>query len=593
MRVTKNVTNKGTSYYIIRSVAGGSTEIVEKLGTGDEIKEKYHCEDPETWAKQRACELTIQEKESKTTVMVPLHANTIIPMGKQMSFHIGYLFLQKIYYALKLPNTCRQIEKRYSFEYDLNEVLSRLIYGRVLFPDSKRATMETAGELYEQPSFQYHDMLRALSVLAEQSDYIQERLYTASKDLIPRKTGVLYYDCTNFFFEIEEEKGARKYGHSKENRPNPIVQMGLFMDRSGLPLAFTLTDGNQNEQLTMLPLEKQILQDFGLSKFVVCTDSGLSSDSNRRFNNFGERAFITVQSIKKMPKDRQGWCLGPTGWKLPGSDRAYDITQLENTKADRAKYYDEVFYKETFIEGYDEERDIPFNQTLYVTFSLKYRDYLRNIRKGRIERAQHIIEQGKNKVERKNQNDARQYISRTSKTKDGKVAAEDTYSLDEDAIQKDAKFDGFYAVCTNLEAGIEEIIRVNRGRWEIEESFRIMKSEFDARPVYLQRDDRIKAHFLVCFISLLVYRILEHKLPAKDIIKDGKGNTKEIPYTCDEIIRTLKEMRITSVSDNGYVPSYTRTKLTDALHEFVGFRTDYEIIRHKQMQGNVRRTKGL
>ncbi len=593
MRVTKNVTSKGTSYYIIRSVAGGSSEIVEKLGTEEDIKNKYHCTDALAWAKKRAQELTLQEKEAQTTVMVPLHAKTVIPMDRQMSFNIGYLFLQKLYYDLKLPSVCRQISRQYSFSYDLNEILSRLVYGRILFPDSKRATMATAADLYEQPSFACHDMMRALSVLAEESDLIQEKLYQASRNLVERKTKVLYYDCKNFFFELEEEKGIRKYGHSKENRPNPIVQMGLFLDRSGLPLAFTITDGNQNEQTTLLPMEKRILQDFGLSKFVVCTDSGLSSESSRKFNNFGERAFITVQSMKKMKKKEQDWCLDPTGWRLPGSDRLYDITALEETEADRQKHYDRVFYKEQLLEGYDEERDIPFNQTLYVTFSLKYRDYLRSVRAGKVERAKKLIDQGSSRIERRNQNDVRQYITRTSRTKDGTEASKVSYSLNEEAMESESRFDGFYAVCTNLETDIDEIIRVNKGRWEIEESFRIMKSEFEARPVFLQRDDRIRAHFLTCFVSLLLYRILEHQLPAKEKRTDPDGNVTEIRYTCEEIIRTLRGMRVTAVSDTGYVPSYTRTTLTDALHELVGFRTDYEVIRRKQMQGNVRRSKGL
>ena len=327
--------------------------------------------------------------------------------------------------------------------------------------------------------------------------------------------------------------------------------------------------------------------------FVVCTDSGLSSESSRKYNNFGERAFITVQSLKKMKKKEQDWCLDPAGWRLPGSDRIYDITALEETEADRRKYYDRVFYKEQLLEGYDEERDIPFNQTLYVTFSLKYRDYLRSVRAGKVERAKRLIGQGSSRIERRNQNDVRQYITRTSRTKDGTEASKVSYSLNEEAIESESRFDGFYAVCTNLETDIDEIIRVNKGRWEIEESFRIMKSEFEARPVFLQRDDRIRAHFLTCFVSLLLYRVLEHRLPAKEKRTDPDGKVTEIRYTCEEIIRTLRGMRVTAVGDTGYVPSYTRTSLTDALHELAGFRTDYEVIRRKQMQGNVRRSKGL
>lgn len=579
MRVTKNKTKKGISFYIIRSVDGGSTEVVEKLGTEAEIKAKYHCDDALAWAKQRAKDLTEAEKESQEKVMVAFRPHTLIDKDKQVSFDIGYLFLQQIYYALKIPGICKTITTRHSFEYDLNEILSRLVYGRILFPSSKLSTYKQSASLFEQRSFQYHHVPRALSVIADEFDFIQERLYKTSSELVPRNTKVLYYDCTNFYFEIEEEGGMRKYGKSKEHRPNPLVQMGLFMDRSGLPLAITINDGNQNEQTTMLPLEKKILSDFELSNFIVCTDAGLSSTDNRKFNNFGDRFFVTTQSVKKMSKEQQEWCLDSKGWKLPGDDHLYDISKLDETEKDKRENYDKVFYKETYIEGYDKERDIEFNQTLFITFSLKYRDYLKRVRDGQIERALKLVNQGKEKIERKGSHDVRRFIKRTVKDMDGKEITNAAYSIDQDVVDEEAKFDGFYAVTTNLEADVEDIISVNKGRWEIEESFRIMKEDFDARPVYVQRDDRIKAHFMTCFISLLIFRILEKQL----------GSC----YTSSEILKTLRGMKVTQAGDVGYLPSYTRTDLTDTLHETAGFRTDYELLKKRHMQGVLRRSKGL
>ena len=579
MRVTKNVTKKGTSFYIIRSISGGSTEIVEKLGTEKEIKDKYHCEDAYEWAKKRASELTIQEKESQTKVMIPLRPFVPIPPGERMSFNIGYLFLQQLYYDLRIPSICREISKHHAFEYDLNEIFSRLVYGRILFPSSKLSTLKQSADLFEPSSFEYHQLARALSVLAEGSDLIQEKLYRFSAAITPRETGVLYYDCTNFYFEIEQEKGIRKYGHSKEHRPNPIVQMGLFMDYSGLPLAMCITDGNANEQTTLLPLEQKILRDFGTSRFVVCTDAGLSSEESRKFNNFGERSFVTTQSIKKMKKERKEWCLDPEGWHVPGSSETFSIDGICANDVLRAKHYETIFYKEAYIEGYDEQRDIEFNQTLIVTFSLKYRDYLKSIRDGQIERARSLIRQGISKIDRRGQQDPRRFITRTSKTSEGKTASKTSFAINEEIISEESAYDGFYAVCTNLDDDISDILHVVKSRWEIEESFRIMKSEFSARPVYLQRDDRIKAHFITCFTALLIYRLLEKKL--------GGG------FTCSQIITTLRSMRVTKAGDKGYLPSYMRTELTDALHDTAGFRTDYEILRKKYMQGVVRRSKNL
>ena len=316
------------------------------------------------------------------------------------------------------------------------------------------------------------------------------------------------------------------------------------------------------------------MRDFELSKFVVCTDAGLSSDANRRFNNYGERSFITTQSIKKLKNELKEWCLDSTGWELEGSNKKYDISELEDTPENRKK----IFYKQKLIEGYDEERDIEFDQTLIVTYSLKYKNYQQTIRNRQIERAKKLISKPSS-ADKRSQNDAKRFIKKTPFTNDGEIASRTMYELDEAAIAEEARYDGFYAVCTNLDDSPAEIARINHDRWEIEESFRIMKSEFEARPVYLQRDDRIEAHFLTCFVALMIYRILEKKLGEK--------------YTCEEIINTLRKMNMRQVDKHGYIPDYTRTELTNLLHENAGFRTDYEIITPKTMAGIIRRTKGL
>ena len=406
--------------------------------------------------------------------------------------------------------------------------------------------------------------------------------------MIKRNTGVLYYDCTNFYFETEQEDqisndaadekdiAARKYGFSKQHQPAPLVQMGLFMDYSGIPIAICINRGNKNEQTTLIPLEKKILKDFELSKFVVCTDAGLCSEENRKFNNIKQRSFITTMGIKGMKEKEKSWCLKKTGWHLSGTDETFDINEIESCDELREKYYNKIFYKETYIDGCDEQRDIPFNQTLMVTFSLKYKDYLQAKRASQIERAKKAMENDKRSLEKKNQNDFRRFVKRKATTKEGDNV-KIKYELDQEAIDTESKYDGYYAVLTNLDDDVNDILKVVKGRWEIEESFRIMKDDFRSRPVYLSSNDRIKAHFMTCFISLLVYRILEKKL----------GNK----YTCHEIVTTLRKMNMTKVNEGDYIPSYTRTDITDALHENAGFRTDYEITRNKAMKGIIRATK--
>jgi len=590
MRLKYNTTTKGKCYYIIRSVyknGKNTSETVEKLGYVEEIKEKYGCEDPIKWMQNHLDELNEKESEdSNKKILVPFDASKLINTDEKNSFNIGYLFLQQIYYDLKLDLISKHINSRHKFEYDMNSIMSSLIYGRIIFPGSKLSTCRLSKDLIEDPKLQYHQVARALSVIAKEFDTIQSELYKYSAEVIPRKTGVLYYDCTNFYFEIEQEDdisnkqaddedvAARKYGHCKQHQPAPIVQMGMFMDYSGIPLAITIDRGNKNENSTLIPLENKILSDFELSKFVVCTDAGLSSTDNRMFNNFGERSFVTTVSIKKMKKEYREWCLEPTGWKLEGSKETFDIRTLEETNEDKEKYRDCVFYKQKFIEGYDDKRDIEFNQTVFVTYSLKYRDYLRRKRESQVQRANAIIESGR--VDTRNPADCRRLITLDTTDSKGKKV-KTTYSLDKEAIADEALYDGFYAVETNLDDDVSEIIKINKGRWEIEESFRIMKDELKSRPAYLSRNDRIKAHFMTCFISLIVYRILEKKT----------GNQ----YTCDELISTLRDMRMTKVKDVGYIPSYTRTKITDTLHETADFRTDYEITRDKAMRGIIRKSK--
>ena len=576
MRIMKGK-SKDPTYHVIQDVRRNgkrSTEIIENLGHASEIREKYQVDDADAWANAYVEKLRMEQTAAGHKVLVPFSTDHLVEKGKQLSFNIGYLFLQRIYYRLGLPSICRKIQKTSAAEYDLDSILSRLLYGRILFPSSKLSCFEQSKTLMEQPSFDLHQIYRALSVLSDHSDMIQAELYKRSKKVIKRSTGVLFYDCTNYFFELEQESGLKQYGPSKEHRPNPIIQMGLFMDKSGIPLAFCINPGNQNEQASLKPLELQIMRDFELSKFVVCTDAGLSSDANRRFNNFGERSFITTQSIKKLKKELKEWCLDPTGWELEGSRKKHDISKLEDTPENRKR----IFYKQRLIEGYDEERDIAFDQTLIVTYSLKYGIYQRTIRERQIERALKYLKTP-GAADKRSQTDAKRFIKRTAVTDDGEIAEKAAYELDTEAIAEEAKYDGFYAVCTNLDDDPADIARINHDRWEIEESFRIMKSEFEARPVYLQRDDRIRAHFLTCFISLMIYRILERQLGEK--------------YTCGEIVSTLRSMDMRQLEDHGFIPNYKRTDLTDALHENAGFRTDYELTTPKSMAGIIRRSKGL
>ena len=565
LKITKN--KNSSSLYVIKDIKKNgkrTTKIVEALGNIQQIKEKTNGQDPIEWAKKYIKELNKQEKEGTRKIIIEKSQTQKIEKNKNNSYNCGYLFLEDIYYDLGLNKICDSISSNYQFKFDLNNILSRLVYGRIIFPSSKLATNELSKKFIEQPNFNLQHIYRALEVIAKESDNIQAELYKNSLNVVERNTGILYYDCTNYFFEIEEESGLRQYGPSKEHRPNPIIQMGLFMDGNGIPLLMDINAGNTNEQTTLKPLEKKILKDFNLSKFIVCTDAGLASYDNRKFNDKDKRAFITTQSIKTLKKHLKEWALSPTGWLLPREKKEYNISKLEETEESKITNYNKTFYKKRNIN------ENGLEQTLIVTYSLKYKHYQENIRNNQIERARKALKNKNFKLDKHNQNDYKRFITRTAITEDGEIAEKKILTINQEQIAKEEQYDGFYGVCTNLEDDVTEIIKVNQRRWEIEESFRIMKSEFKARPVYLSRDDRIQAHFLICFIALLIHRILEKKLEEK--------------YTATEIIETLRNMNLYKEETEGYIPTYTRTDITDEIHKKYGFRTDYEITTEKKIK---------
>ncbi len=531
-----------------------SSRIFKKLGKYNTLLEDFGGDKDKlmAWAKEQAAKETALYKQHTGKVAVEFSKVATIPLNEQRSFNVGYLFLQELCTQLRLDKICRTIKERHKFKYDFHAILTDLIYARILSPSSKLASYEYCQTLLEAPKYNLQDVYRSLSVIAEESDFIQRELYKNSNFIHPRNNRILYYDCTNYYFETEEEDNIKRYGKSKENRPNPIVTMGLFMDADGIPLAFDIFPGNQNEQTTLKPLESKILQDFNCSEFIYCSDSELGSVANRRFNSIGNRAYIITHSLKKMKKEDRKIALNPTQFRKVGSQKFIDLRTLDETDEE---VYNSIYYKEIpIVTG-------SMDETLIVTYSPKYKAYQRKIRTRQIERAEKIIATPGRKRRGKTQNDPMRFVKKTSITPEGEIAEKQMDNLDNEQIEKEEMYDGFYAVITNLEGDVSEIIRVNKQRWEIEESFRIMKTEFETRPVYVRREDRIKAHFMTCYISLLVYRLLERKL--RNI------------YTSNQILGTLRSMQMTLLNTaSGYIPSYTRTELTDSLHKTFGFRTD-------------------
>ena len=573
MKVMTSKSKNSESFYIAKSYInneGRSTsKIIRKLGTLADLSAMLHTDRDGVMAWARAQARLETEKYKNETedavVMIPFHSNRLLDYDRQKLFTGGYLFLQSVYYSLKLDSICRKIRNRHKFKFDLNAILSDLVYARVLDPSSKCSSFQAAQRFLEPPSYELHDVYRALSILAEELDFIQAEVYKNSFFFGKRNDRFLYYDCTNYYFEIEQEDGDKKYGKSKEHRPNPIIQMGLFTDGDGLPLAFSLFPGSQNEQKSLKPLEQKILQQFGCQKFIYCSDAGLASEDNRAFNHMGERSFIVTQSIKKLPAEDREWALDGKGFKRLSDDSPVDLSRL--TEEDRQG----LFYKE---EPYTTKK---LHQRLIITYSPKYAAYQKAVRAEQISRAEKMISSGSLKKQRKNPNDPARFVNRIAVTREGEKA-DIHYYLDLERIAEEEKYDGLYAVCTDLlDDDVSEILKVSEGRWQIEDCFRTMKTDFEARPVYVSREDRIKAHFLTCFLALLLFRLLKRGLKS--------------PCTTRQLLGVLRGMNFADIEEQGFTPVYERNRLTDELHEACGFRTDYQFITKRKMKEIEKKSK--
>lgn len=563
MRLGKSSSRNSLSFYVIQDIKNldgtRTTEVLEKLGTAEEIRKEHPDTDPEAWAKEHIRELRKKEGKDTLTVIQKFKNNIVIPKNEQKLYQGGYLFVDAILHRLGLEEALKSVSAGYSFHYDLYEIFKNLVSSRFLSPCSKRAGYDFCTKYMMRPSYELHDVYRALPVIGKHTMLLQEAAYRSSTAMVPRNTHILYYDCTNFYFEINAAEDKKQYGHSKEHRPNPIIGMGLFLDGSGFPLAYQTFAGNRNEQGSLQTLETKILKEFKVSDIVVCTDAGLSSAANRKFNDLPHRYFITTQSLKKLRKYQKEWVFADEGWlRFGGADKkTYTMAQIRTMPSD------ELFYRERWIieDGLE--------QRLVVSYSQKYADYQRVIREGQLARAEKKIERGDYGVNR-NPNSPDRFIEVKRYTKDGKVCDRQSAHLDEERAEGEAEYDGLYAVCTNLEWNVEDIVRVNKQRWQIERAFRILKTDFSARPVYVSLEESIEGHFTVCFFALLVLKLIEKKIG---------GDTSS-----EKLIETLRNMCLFRLGKKGYTPAFKRTDLTDRIHDAFGFRLDYELLDVKKLK---------
>ncbi len=577
---------KDPTYYIQQGFRNGkktTTKNIKRLGKHSELL--LITDNPLEYAKNEVKKMNEEYRSGRSEFIVTMDFNERIPStdspcSNSTSLNIGYLYLKDIYAKLNLSDFFKSVSSDRKITYDCNKICQFLTYARILDPASKYGTYDKLDTYYEKPQVEYQHMIRFLDILDRNSDQYLKHLFDNPENIVKRDTSVMYYDCTNYFFETEKPDeeivdevtgeiilGLRQFGISKENKTSPIVEMGLIMDSRGIPISMCIHPGNTNEQLTAVPLEKEVIKMTGNKKFIYCADAGLGSYNIRKFNDMGGRAYIVTQSVKKLGQEIKDIVFNDSNYRLLSNDDAITLKEMrtfDKKDANNLSLYNDFAYKvipanTPMDTGLYEEKVYKngrtkkvktkgtLHQYIIVTFSRKMMEYQRTIRERQLERAKKLLRLKDPEKIKKGPNDIRRFLKNTSS---------DTanYVLDMDKIYEEEKYDGFYAVATNLDDSAKDILAVAQNRYKIEDCFRIMKTNFDARPVFLRKPERIRAHFLICYTALLIYRLMECKLD---------DNLTHV--TTSNLIKTLRNMNVVNMDDMYYKSIYSGSQALDAL----------------------------
>ena len=620
MKLWYDKKSKDPTYFVQLGVRNGkktTTKNVARIGKHSELLKIT--DDPLAYAKEQVKKYNEEyKKENKVSLDIKINFAEKIKAtnaisSKSTQLNIGYFFLQQIYHELGIRSFFTNVTSDMKIEFDPDLVNRFMTYSRILEPDSKLGSFQNLSRYYEQPDFEYVHILRTMDIMKDHYDEYISHLYEKSCQIIKRDTSVCFYDCTNYYFEVETDdddyvdevtgeliKGLRKYGPSKEHRPNPIVEMGLFMDRDGIPLSMCITSGSDNEQTTAVPLEQKLTKMFRGKKFIYCADAGLGSLNIRNFNSMGGRAFIVTQSVKRLSEQLKQAVFNDCDYRLLSTDEAVTLKHMKefdrfdeknkslyNDKAykilDADKAFDVGLYEEKICKN-GKVRKVKSKATLHqkiiVSFSRKMMEYQRYIRGRQIERAKSLLKNLDPETYKKGPHDVTRFIKRTSSTKSGEQVT-DQYEIDQSVIDEEEKYDGFYAVATNLDDPAKDILAISANRYKIEDCFRVMKTNFSARPVYHQKPDRIIAHFMICYTALLIYRILEKKL-----------NMNGTHFTIDSVIETLKSMDVANIEDLCYMSTYTSSQVCTALNAIMDLGLDKKYYQIKDLNKKIKKISG-
>lgn len=620
MKLWYDKKSKDPTYFIQLGVRNGkktTTKNIARIGKHSELLKIT--DDPLAYAKEQIVQYN-EEAKKNNQVSLELKINfaeklkatdALASSSKQRN--IGYFFLQQLYHDLEIGSFFDSVAANSKITFDPNLVNRFLTYSRIMDPDSKLGTHQHLGNYYEQPDFNYIHIMRTMDLMEKHYDAYIRHLFEKSKNIVKRNTSVCYYDCSNYYFEIETEdedyvdevtgeiiKGLRKYGLSKDHRPNPIVEMGLFMDTDGIPLSMCITSGSDNEQTTAIPLEQKLTQMFKGKKFIYCADAGLGSLNIRNFNSMGGRAFVVTQSIKKLSSTLKEAVFNDYDYKLLSTDKPITIaTMKEFDKQDeknRSLYMDSAYKiieaDKAFDLGLYEEKQLKNGKTrrvkskatvkqhIIITFSRKMMEYQRCVRNRQIERAKKLLVNLDPETYKKGPHDVTRFIKRTSSTTTGEQV-KDLYTINETVILQEEKYDGFYAIATNLDDDAKTVIEISSNRYKIEDCFRIMKTNLSAHPIFHQKPKRIIAHFMICYTALLIYRLLETKL-----------NRYGTHFAIDPIIETLRSMEVANLEDMCYMSTYTSSQVCTALNAVFDLGLDKKYYQPKELNKKIKKISG-
>ena len=615
MKLFYDKKSKDPTYYAQQGIRNGkktTTKNVRNFGKHSELLKIT--DDPLAYVQEEIRKMNEEYRVGRVRLDYKVDFNervakTDADISGSVCLNTGYFFIQSILGKLRLKEYFDKITSSRKNTYDCYTILRFLTYARILDPRSKYGTWDRLSTYYEKPEFGYQHILRFMDILEEHYTEYLEWLYRNSGNVVKRDASVVYYDCTNFYFECEQEdegyidevtgevyEGLRRYGYSKEHRPNPVVEMGLLMDRNGIPVSMCLHPGNTNEQVTAIPLEKEVLKNLKGAKFIYCADSGLGSFHIRQFNSMGGRAFIVTQSLKKLSKELNQAVFNDSGYRLLSDGRPVSVDTMKSfdrfdsnnrqlyedfackvIEADRAM--DLGLYEEKTVNGRKVKVKAAgiLKQKLIVTFSRKAMEYQRAVRERQVERAKSLIASGDPEEVKKGPNDVRRFMKRIVKTKSGEKAVV-TYELDEDKIREEEKYDGYYAVATNLDDPAKEILKVSHRRYQIEACFRIMKTNLSSRPVNHSAERRIRAHFLLCYTALLVHRLMECRL-----------DMQKTHLTPSTLIETMKNINVANVHDVEYMALYKGSRALDALNMLTGLGLDFAHYRPKDLNKKIKK----